>query len=230
MKRFPGLMKRFPRVDLLVPVLLAGLAWGCAAGPANGDPTPVRPGLPGESSRQVEDVRLASQPLPHTRADVEFMQGMIHHHAQAVVMTELARSRAGSRDIELLALRIALSQDDEIALMGRWLRERGEDIPGSSDDHMHHMHHMTGEEEEFMPGMLTQEQMARLEAASGAEFDRLFLEYMIHHHEGALVMVHELFSTEGAAQEVEIYEFAAHVEADQAIEIRRMQAMLQTMR
>lgn len=210
-------------------VLTAALLVACGAAAADSGPTPVRPGLPGEGSQPVQDVRSASQPLPHTRADAEFMQGMIHHHAQAVVMTELARSRAGSQDIRRLALRIALSQDDEIALMERWLRERGEEVPSTSQEQMHHMHHMTGAEDEFMPGMLTHEQMARLEAASGPAFDRLFLEYMIHHHEGALVMVHELFTTEGAAQEVEIYEFAAHVEADQSIEIRRMRSMLESM-
>lgn len=216
-------------LSMSVWVLTAALLGACGTAAADSAPTPVRPGLPGEASQPVQDVHAASQPLPHTRADVEFMQGMIHHHAQAVVMTELARSRAGSQDIRRLALRIALSQDDEIALMERWLQERGEEVPSSSQEHMHHMHHMTGEEDEFMPGMLTHEQMSRLEAASGPAFDRLFLESMIHHHEGALLMVHELFTTEGAAQEVEIYEFAAHVEADQSIEIRRMRAMLQSM-
>jgi uncharacterized protein (DUF305 family) len=218
-------------------VLGMGLAMsGCrsaAAPPASGAATPdaaprvVQPGAPGEASRVVTDAAAIDTSFPHTEADARFMQGMIHHHAQAILMTELARTRAGSQDIRRLALRITLSQDDEIAIMQRWLEERGEEVPEVS---LEHVHHMSGGEHEFMPGMLTHEQMHRLESASGAEFDRLFLELMIQHHEGALIMVAELFAEEGAAYETEIHQFASHVEADQSIEIRRMRAMLEALR
>lgn len=160
----------------------------------------------------------AQQP-GHTPADVQFMQGMLAHHAQAVEMTALVPDRTESADIRLLARRIAISQDDEMALMRRWLEDRDEAVPGP------HAHH-TGEHA-AMPGMLTPAEMARLRSARGPEFDRLFLESMIHHHEGALVMVAELFATDGAGQESELYQFAAHVESDQTIEIARMRAMLE---
>lgn len=150
----------------------------------------------------------------YSEADVRFMQGMIPHHAQALEMTALIADRTGNPSIRRLAQRIDISQTDEIARMQRWLETRGETVPG---DHHHR---------ELMPGMLTEEEMARLSAASGAEFDRLFLELMIQHHEGALVMVDELFSTDGAGQETEIFLFASHVDSDQRAEIARMRGML----
>lgn len=150
----------------------------------------------------------------YSEADVRFMQGMIPHHAQALEMTALIADRTGNPSIRRLAQRIDISQTDEIARMRRWLETRGETVPG---DHHH---------SELMPGMLTEEDMARLSAASGAEFDRLFLELMIQHHEGALVMVDELFSTDGAGQETEIFLFASHVDSDQRAEIARMRGML----
>ncbi len=210
---------------LLVPL---GCRSGATAGPG-GTGGVVIPGAPGEPSRVAADARAAAPDFQHTEADVRFMQGMIHHHAQAVAMTDLARTRAGDA-VRRMAHRIELSQDDEIQIMQRWLRARGEAVPEVSAEHMHHMHHMSGDEASFMPGMLTHEQMMRLENASGREFDLLFLEYMIHHHEGALIMVAELFASEGAGYEVEIHDFARHVEADQAIEIRRMTAMLEELR
>ncbi len=120
--------------------------------------------------------------------------------------------------MRLLARRIELSQADEITVMQRWLRARGQAVP---DPNAHH-HHAGA----LMPGMLTPEEMRRLEAATGKEFDRLFLESMIRHHDGALTMVNDLFSTAGAGQEPEIFAFASDVDADQRIEIDRMSAML----
>lgn len=146
------------------------------------------------------------------------MQGMIAHHAQALVMTDLIPARTGSEVIRTLGRRIEVSQKDEIARMRHWLEARGEAVP---EGHSHGA---------LMPGMLTDEDLARLAGATGAEFDRLFLEYMIRHHEGALVMVADLFSTEGAELGPEIFQLASHVDADQRAEIARMRGMLTTSR
>jgi uncharacterized protein (DUF305 family) len=153
-----------------------------------------------------------------TPADVAFMQGMISHHAQAVEMVDLLKTRTSSDDMKKLGLRIQLSQVDEIGMMQHWLQARRQSVP---DEHAHHMH-----DAKLMPGMLTPEQMERLAGAKGVAFDRLFLEGMIAHHGGALDMVHELFEAPGAAQDTEIYSFASDVEADQKAEIDRMGAML----
>jgi uncharacterized protein (DUF305 family) len=150
------------------------------------------------------------------------MQGMIGHHAQALEMVALLRSRTNREDMRLLARRIELSQADEITLLQRWLQMRGDQVPDA------HAHHAAGAT--LMPGMLTPEEMGRLEAATGQEFDRLFLEFMVKHHEGALVMVSELFSSPGAGQESDIFAFATDVDADQRIEIARMGAMLRELR
>ncbi len=205
-----------PRASALLTALitLAACRSGAGAGPAV-----VRPGAPGEDSRVVapREALTAVEPR-HTDADIRFMQGMIHHHAQALDMTALAADRAGSEDLKKLAHRIELSQRDEIAMMREWLAARGADVPGE------HAHHAPGAP--LMPGMLTAAEMAGLAAAAGAGFDRLFLELMIKHHEGALVMVKELFSSPAAGQEPEIFAFASDVDADQLIEIRRMERML----
>ena len=182
-------------------------------------PPLIQPGAPGEPSRTITAEQATDlSKVQHTRADVRFMQGMIGHHAQAVEMTQLLRTRTSSEDMRKLALRIEVSQADEIEMMKAWLRQRGEALP---DPHAHHAHGAA-----LMPGMLTQEEMARLAAAKGPEFDRLFLEFMIKHHEGALIMVDALFSQPGAGQEAEIFTFASDVDADQRMEIERMGAML----
>lgn len=201
----------------LLAVLLAPTA-ACRSAAVNQAPPLVRPGAPGEPARVItaEEATDLSN-VRHTPADTRFMQGMIAHHAQALEMTELLKTRTRSEDMKLLALRIELSQADEIEMMKEWLRRRGEPLP---DPHAHHSH------EGLMPGMLTPEEMQKLADASGPEFDRLFLESMIRHHEGALVMVEELFSQPGAGQDSEIYAFASDVDADQRMEIARMRAML----
>jgi uncharacterized protein (DUF305 family) len=150
------------------------------------------------------------------------MQGMIHHHAQALDLTALIASRTSLEKMKLLGQRIEISQSDEIKMMQRWLEVHGQSVPGI------HEHHMAGAI--LMPGMLTPEEMERLEGAKGAEFDRLWLEGMIKHHDGALVMVEELFSTPGAGQESEVFAFASDVLADQKAEIDRMAAMLEELR
>jgi uncharacterized protein (DUF305 family) len=170
----------------------------------------------------------------YTATDVRFMHHMLMHHEQALVMTAMVPSRSTRDDIQRVAERIAVSQRDEMALMQRWLRARGEAVPADMD-HAHHagmsgmsggmsggdgMHGMT------MPGMLTPAELARLEASSGAAFDSLFLAGMIRHHEGALTMVKDYLAAPGAAQESEIFRFASDVDADQRAEIRRLRALM----
>jgi uncharacterized protein (DUF305 family) len=201
------LARRLPL--LLFTILLT------ASGPADAQSTPpvVRPGAPGQPDRVA-----TSAGVTFSAADVAFMQGMIGHHAQAIEMVALLKTRTEREDMKLFALRIEVSQTDEIKLMKRWLELRKQPIPNE------HAHHAPGAK--LMPGMLTSDDMAKLAAAKGAAFDKLFLEYMIRHHEGALVMVKDLFGSPGAAQEAEVYAFASDVEADQAMEIERMRGML----
>lgn len=201
----------------------ASLAASFGALSAQTPPPTVQPGAPGEDTRVLEPGELDGTELPpHTEADLRFMREMIPHHAQALEMVELLRGRTSNPWLDRLALRIEISQEDEIAMMRRWLRERGEEAP---DGMAHHGH--DGVMGELMPGMLTPEQMTQLVEAREAEFDRLFLEFMIGHHEGALVMVRELFASPGAGQGSAIYHFASDVEADQEMEIRRMRALLE---
>lgn len=201
-------------------IFVAAAAGGSACATVASDQPPiVQPGAPGESSRVVGPADVGRLPQPtHSAADVTFMQGMIAHHAQALEMTELLKTRTGSDGMKKLAQRIDVSQADEIRMMREWLEGRGAQIPSP------HAHH--GDGATLMPGMLTSEEMSRLAAATGPAFDKLFLEYMIRHHEGALVMVKKLFSTPGAAQDSDIYAFASDVDADQRMEIARMAAML----
>jgi uncharacterized protein (DUF305 family) len=156
--------------------------------------------------------------VQYTGADIKFMQGMIGHHAQAVEMVALVPSRTASDDVRKLALRIDVSQQDEMKMMREWLQARGQQIP---DPRAHHMMGAT-----LMPGMLTPEEMTHLTAVTGTEFDRLFLEGMIKHHSGAITMVHDLFATDGAGQTPEIFSYASDVDADQRMEIDRMGSML----
>jgi uncharacterized protein (DUF305 family) len=169
----------------------------------------------------VSAVRPDSSRPRHTAADTRFMQHMIGHHAQALEMTKLVPSRTSRDDMRLLAERIDVSQRDEIGLIRQWLERRREEVP-SMDTH----HHAAMGHQPLMPGMLTAGELAQLAKAAGTEFDRLFLQYMIRHHEGALTMVKDLFGTPGAAQETETYRFATDVEADQRTEIDRMRALL----
>ena len=149
------------------------------------------------------------------------MSDMIAHHDQALVMAGWAPSHGASPPVRTLAERIVSGQQDEIALMQRWLRDRADTSTHSpSQDHAHAGHDMA------MPGMLTQAQLAQLDRARGSEFDRLFLQYMIQHHRGALTMVDRLFATPGAAQEESTFKLANDVSADQSSEITRMERML----
>jgi uncharacterized protein (DUF305 family) len=164
----------------------------------------------------------------YTAADVRFMQDMIIHHAQAVEMTALVAARTERADVRRLAARIEVSQEDELEFMRRWLEARDQAVPDAHGHHGGHGGHGHDDaEHRLMPGMVGAEDMARLRAATGSEFDGLFLELMIRHHEGALVMVEELMATDGAGQESEIFQFASHVDSDQRIEIARMRMMLE---
>ena len=208
------------------PVTAFRLAFGaaivlCATAAAGQNAPIVQPGAPGQPTRTITiDNATDLSAIRHTAADVKFMQGMVGHHAQALEMTALRAARSTSEPLRLMALRIEISQADEIKLMETWLKARGESVP---DRHAHtHDDHTR----ELMPGMLTPQEMDRLKAARGGDFDRLFLDFMIKHHHGALVMVDALFATPGAGQEPDIFAFASDVVDDQRIEMDRMAAML----
>jgi uncharacterized protein (DUF305 family) len=215
-------MRRNPLLVTVTALLLCA-GWPAAVAAGQAPPVVIQPGAPGQPSKVIPADAVAKEPRPGvTAGDVRFMQGMIGHHAQALEMTKLLETRTDSADMRKLSKRIEVSQADEIAMMEEWLTARGQALP---DPHAHHGHGAT-----LMPGMLTADEMAKLAAARGPAFDRLFLEYMIKHHEGALTMVRGLFSTPGAGQESEIYAFASDVDADQRMEIDRMRAMLKEMR
>lgn len=202
-------------------LLLVSLAAACKTAtptPATSSAPPlIQPGAPGQAGKVVaaEQATDLSKVRP-TEADIKFMQGMIGHHLQAIDMVALIEKNSSNDDLKKLGLRIQVSQDDEINMMRTWLSARGAEVPGP------HAHH-TGP---MMPGMLSAEEMSRLAAAKGVEFDRLFLNGMIKHHNGALLMVDQLFATPGAAQDSDIYAFASDVIADQRMEMDRMALML----
>ena len=190
----------------------------------SGDRAPVvQLGGPGETNRELteEEIEALEEPT-YTRADVAFVQDMIPHHEQALVMIELIDGRTDSADLPKLAERMAISQRDEIALLESWLTERGEELPGAHHAHGsgHHM---------LMPGMLTDAELAQLRGARRTRFDRLFLQYMIRHHEGAVIMVQDLLQEAAGGQEPAIFQLAQHIESDQAIEISRMKHLLVAM-
>jgi len=215
--------------------LIAALALTCFlslpvyAQKSNSNPPPVmvQPGAPGQPTRTLPLSTRATLP-PRSPKDAEFMRGMIMHHAQAVEMTALIESHTDNKDLRMLGARISQSQSDETKFMKRWLEIRGEpiappmpempsmDMPGM-DMSSHHIQ---------MPGMLTPKQMDGLRKAKGAEFDQMFLSGMIQHHNGALIMVKDLFDTAGAGQDAELFNFATDVDGGQRAEIKIMQTML----
>jgi len=210
-----------------ISFLCSSILFSPGAGPQQTNaakPVVVQPGAPGEPTKTLPPSTRATLP-PQSQADVEFMQGMIMHHAQAVEMTALIASHTENKDLRALGARISSSQADEIKFMKRWLAARGEkasmqmaEMTGMSHDHGT----MT-----LMPGMLTPEQMEALRKATGAEFDRLFLTGMIQHHNGALTMLKDLFDTAGAGQDAELFGFATDVDTGQRAEIKIMQGMLE---
>jgi uncharacterized protein (DUF305 family) len=168
--------------------------------------------------------RTTKSSYPYTQADVRFMAGMIEHHAQALVMAGWAASHGANPSVRTLAERIINGQQDEIATMQRWLRDRGQPVPEPGQEMKMKM--AGGEHEMLMPGMLTEAQMKELDAARGGDFDRLFLTYMVQHHRGAVSMVNDLFATQGAAREEPTFKLANDVSVDQTTEIARMERML----
>ena len=214
-------------------VLFSSAARAQQAGPAK--PVVVQPGAPGAASKTLPSSTRATLP-PRSLADVEFMQGMILHHAQAVEMTAMIPSHTQNKDLQSLGARISSSQSDEIKFMERWLAARGESVakampqmPGMDMPHdaAHDSAHETSHDVmALMPGMLTAQQMEALRKAKGGEFDHLFLVGMIQHHNGALTMVKDLFDTAGAGQDAELFNFATDVDNGQRAEIRVMETML----
>ena len=177
---------------------------------------PGAPGLPGRVITAEEASNLAA--IQYSVGDVMFLQGMISHHAQAMEMSVLVESRTNRESLELLAQRISLSQEDEISMMQGWLQDRGLGAPTLDAHH--------ADDYELMPGMLSEEEMTELEVAEGADFDTLFLEFMIEHHLGAIEMVENLLDQQGAAQDPILYAYTSDVTSDQGSEIERMDAML----
>jgi uncharacterized protein (DUF305 family) len=195
-------------MKMMLTLTLAG-AMACAGAPRATTPAP------GPETGVAARVRADSLRRPYTEADIRFMGHMIGHHSQAVLIAGWAPGHAAGPAVLRLAERIVNAQQDEIAVMRQWLADRGRPAhpPG---------HAMA------MPGMLTEAQLRELDAARGAEFDRLFLTYMIQHHRGAVGMVRELFATPGAARDETVFKFGNDVSADQSTEIARMEAMLAT--
>lgn len=185
-------------------------------------PVVVQPGAPGQPTKTLPSSTRATLPAP-SAADVQFMQDMIMHHAQAVEMTALIESHTQNKALRSLGSRISRSQSDEIDFMKRWLIAR-EQPPSRPMSHMSGMD--MSSHEMLMPGMLTAKQMDALNKAKGEEFDHLFLAGMIQHHNGALIMVKDLFDSAGAGQDAELFNFATEVDSGQRAEIKIMQTML----
>jgi uncharacterized protein (DUF305 family) len=214
-------------VGVLLAAALSTIYFSSPANAQQANPTTpvvVQPGAPGEPSKILPPSTKGTLP-PRSQVDVAFMQGMIMHHAQAVVMTALIDSHTTNKALRLLGARISRSQSDEIKFMQRWLAARGEslsmEMPGMPGMDK------SGDPMPLMPGMLTPEQMDALRKAKGAGFDRLFLIGMIQHHNGALIMVKDLFDTAGAGQDADIFNFGTDADSTQRAEIRIMQRMLE---
>lgn len=212
--------------------LSAATALGQQTKPAAGRAPIVQPGAPGQRSKTLSPATASTPPRTPAEADVSFMQGMIHHHAQAVEMVDLLRTRGQSKELQALGERMTISQADEIKYMKQWLEDRGKPVsPGNS--HMEHMADMKGMDHmngmgamPLMPGMLTPQQMEALAKAKGPAFDYLFLTGMIQHHTGALIMVEDLFDTPGAGQDAVLFDFATDIDNTQRAEINIMRGML----
>ena len=184
------------------------------------------PSTDASEAAAIAEAQADSARYPYTDADIKFMSGMIPHHAQAIVMARWAPSHGASPSVQTLCARIINAQRDEIHLMQTWLRDRRQPVPqpDSSGTVMMSMNGM--QMAMVMPGMLTPEQMKQLDAARGQDFDRLFLQFMIQHHKGAVSMVNDLFASNGAAQDLTVFKLATGINVDQTTEITRMQRML----
>lgn len=231
-------MRARPTFRTVAAVLMAIAAAGCGGtAPLAGDDG-TRP--TNGSKAELEALyraRLDSARTRFTEADVRFMTDMIVHHAQAVVMSALAPTHGASAEVQTLAARIDNAQEDEIATMKAWLRDRGQTVPEIHIEGTHimvhgagnHAMHADADRATHMPGMLTQKELQELDEARGAAFDRLFLEFMIRHHGGAVTMVDELFSIDGAVQDEAAFKLASDIQVDQITEIERMERMLEAL-
>lgn len=228
---------------LRAPLLGAGLlALGACASAGRGAPKDPR-FLTGEAGA-IARAQADSVRYPYTKADIDFMSGMIHHHAQAITISRWAVSHGASPAVQRLTARIINAQSDEIKLMQTWLQDRRQPAPvvdtagnvtmpgmaGMAGHDMAHMGHDMGgtnaQGQMAMPGMLSADQLKTLDAARGPDFDKLFLTYMIQHHRGAVTMVKALFTQDGAGQDETVFKFANEVEVDQGTEIKRMMTMM----
>lgn len=231
-------MTPFHPRGITAPLLAAAVLAACSRSPAPATraepaaaPTqasssaPVVPTVGPASASAIAAAKADSARRPYTQADIDFMSGMIHHHAQAIVMARWAPTHGASPSVLTLCERIINAQQDEIHTMQSWLRDRGLPVPDATPGGM--MMNMGGMQHEMlMPGMLTDAQMKELDAARGKDFDRLFLKYMIQHHTGATKMVQDLFASYGAAQDELTFKLASDINVDQTTEIARMQRML----
>ena len=206
-------MHRIPRLNPAALIATVIVVAGCASA-GSSRPVPAPP------------TKIGIASIKHTAADANFMRGMIHHHAQAVVMAKWAPTHGAGADLQRLAERIVVAQQDEIAMMQTWLREKGETVPEPTPGPMRMTMPDGTQHDMLMAGMLTEAELKQLDGARGAEFDRLFLTFMIRHHEGALEMVEELFAARGAGQDEDTFRLASDVFADQTTEIRVMKEML----
>lgn len=260
MIRISGFLKKFIETlasQLFLSILFCSTLVSLTACSGSGEVATNRSGSfqadTSSENKQLEQIywnRVDSAKMQFTQADVDFMNGMIAHHSQALIMSDLAPKNNASSTIQTLAARIINAQKDEIASMQRWLRERNQPVPkvhidgliltitmepsgDQSADHqqMHHSHsNHSRMDHSGMPGMLTQEQLNELAELKGDAFDQAFLTYMISHHEGGVVMVKKLFNTDGAAQDHQVYRLASDIQVDQTTEIERMKLMLQNMK
>jgi uncharacterized protein (DUF305 family) len=221
---FGGRELRAGALGAVGAVVLATLGWSGVAR-SQGSPAGPPAGKSASDSFYVAKARADSVRHPYTQADIDFMTGMIAHHAQAIVMSRWAPTHGASQSLQTLASRIINAQTDEIAIMQTWLRDRQQPVPAANATGMKMM--VNGKEQVMlMPGMLTEAQMKQLDDARGPDFDRLFLTFMIQHHQGAVSMVHSLVESVGAGQDETVFKFAGDVEVDQTTEIARMQKML----
>ncbi len=225
-------MNRLRLRSWVLPVLLVSSLAACVGGARvsnDGVSTPAQTDAMAEREA-IWRARVDSARLRFTPADVRFMQDMIGHHAQALGMANLAPANGSGPAVRTLAARIHNAQSDEIAIMQRWLRDRGQPVPEVHVQGHRVIIHGLGDHaaHAMMPGMLTDAQFAELAAARDARFDTLFLTFMIAHHKGAVVMVDSLFATDGAGQDADVFRFASDVQVDQRTEVARMELMLRT--
>jgi uncharacterized protein (DUF305 family) len=207
---------------IAAPFVAVALVAGCSSDDddaADNTAPVVQLGGPGDTNRVLSSEEISELDGPgYTDADIAFVHAMIAHHEQALEMTALVGARAERKDLDLLAERMDVSQRDEITQLETWLTDRNESVDLEGGAHVAH--------DELMPGMLTADEFAQLESSRGTDFDRLFLQYMIRHHEGAVEMVERLLTGEGGGQEPQLFQLSQHIELDQQVEIARMKQVL----